>query len=71
VVERQRLAFTFTWEESGERGMETLVTITFAEKAGKTHMTLQQAPFQSTAKQDGHDAGWNSCFDRLAELLNK
>jgi uncharacterized protein YndB with AHSA1/START domain len=69
VVERQRLAFTFTWEESGERGMETLVTVTFSEKAGKTHMTLQQAPFQSRAEQDGHDEGWNSCFDRLSELL--
>jgi uncharacterized protein YndB with AHSA1/START domain len=49
--------------------METLVTITFSEQAGKTQMILRQSPFQSNAEQDGHDEGWSSCFDRLAELL--
>jgi uncharacterized protein YndB with AHSA1/START domain len=71
VVEQQRLIFTFTWEQSGERGMETLITITFTDQAGKTRMTLQQSPFQSTAEQDGHDEGWNSTFDRLAEFLEQ
>lgn len=71
VVEQQRLAFSFSWEEEGERGMETLVTITFSDQAGKTQMILRQAPFQSTAEQEGHDEGWNSTFDRLAEFLGK
>jgi uncharacterized protein YndB with AHSA1/START domain len=69
VVEPERLVFTFTWEETGERGMETLVTISFAERDGKTEMTMHQSPFQSTDERDGHDEGWNSTFDRLAEYL--
>ena len=64
-----RLAFTFAWEEAGERGLETLVTVTFAEEGGKTRMTLRQTPFQSLAERDGHDAGWSSCFDRLEDYL--
>jgi uncharacterized protein YndB with AHSA1/START domain len=69
VVEPLRLVFTFTWEEEGERGIETVVTVTFAERDGKTLMTLHQAPFQSDFQRDDHDGGWNSAFDRLAELL--
>jgi len=69
VVKPERLVFTFTWEEEGERGVETVVTVTFAEQGGKTLMTLHQAPFQSDFQRDDHDGGWNSAFDRLAEQL--
>lgn len=69
VVERQRLVFTFAWEEPGERGIETLVSIMFAEQAGKTQMVLEQSPFQSAGEQEDHDEGWNSTFDRLHEYL--
>ncbi|MGC2048605.1 MAG: SRPBCC domain-containing protein [Gallionella sp.] len=69
VAEPERLVFTFTWEEPGNRGMETLVTVDFAERAGKTEMAMHQVPFQSIAERDGHDEGWNSTFDRLAEYL--
>ena len=40
VVAPERLVFTFAWEEDGERGLETLVTVTFADDGGKTRMTL-------------------------------
>ena len=69
IVAPERLVFTFTWEEEGERGLETVVTLTFAEERGKTRMTMRQAPFQSAEQRDGHDYGWNSAFDRLDELL--
>ena len=69
VVAPERLVFTFAWEEDGERGLETLVTVTFADEGGKTRMTLRQTPFQSDAERDGHQGGWNSTFDRLAEHL--
>jgi uncharacterized protein YndB with AHSA1/START domain len=70
VVAPERLVFTFVWEEDGERGLENLVTITFADEHGKTRMTLRQAPFQSTGERDGHGEGWNSSFDRLADHLS-
>lgn len=62
--------FTFAWEESGERGIETLVTIAFFELDGKTEMTMHQSRFQSIDERDGHDEGWNSTFERLEEYLS-
>jgi uncharacterized protein YndB with AHSA1/START domain len=69
VVPPERLVFTFSWEEEGERGLETLVTVTFADEGGKTRMTFHHAPFQTVAERDGHGYGWNSTFDRLVEHL--
>lgn len=65
IAPPERLVFTFAWEEEGERGLETLVTVTFATQGGRTLMTLRQEPFQSVAERDGHRGGWNSAFDRL------
>jgi uncharacterized protein YndB with AHSA1/START domain len=48
---------------------ETLVTITFADQHGKTLMTFRQEVFDSAAQRDGHQAGWSSAFDRLADLV--
>jgi uncharacterized protein YndB with AHSA1/START domain len=69
VVEPERLVFTFAWDgEDGRRGHETLITVTFAEHgAGKTKMTFRQAVFESVGQRDGHQGGWSSAFDRLAE----
>ncbi len=69
VAPPERLVFTFTWEEDGERGLETLVTVTFAEQKGKTLMTFRQGPFRSAEQRDGHRYGWSSTFDRLDEYL--
>jgi uncharacterized protein YndB with AHSA1/START domain len=72
VIRDERLVFTFRWEEDGERGIETLVTITFADAGdGKTRLTLRQMPFQSTTERDGHNDGWNSSFDRLEDLVGR
>lgn len=65
----ERLVFTFAWDEEGERGLETLVTITFADQDEKTLMTFRQIPFQSAEERDGHHGGWTSAFDRFDEQL--
>ena len=69
VTAPERLVFTFAWDEEGERGLETLVTITFADQNGKTLMTFRQIPFQSAEERDGHRGGWTSAFDRFDEQL--
>jgi len=69
VVAPSRIVFTFAWEEEGERGLETVVTVTFVERDGKTRMIFHQAPFQSDGECDGHRGGWTSTFDRLVEHL--
>ena len=65
----ERLVFTFAWEEEGERGLETVVTVTFADRGGRTLMTFRQTPFRSTTERDGHRGGWSSAFDRLDDHL--
>jgi uncharacterized protein YndB with AHSA1/START domain len=69
VVPPSLLVFTFAWEEEGERGLETVVTITFAEDGEKTRMIFRQTLFQSVEERDGHRGGWNSTFDRLDEYF--
>jgi len=69
IVAPERIVFTFKWDEEGERGLETLVTVTFAEQGGKTLMTFRHEPFQSVEERDGHRGGWGSSFDRLADYV--
>lgn len=70
VVEPERLVFTHVWlDAAGNPGKETLVTITFADRGGKTELTLRQTGFKSVGSRDGHNEGWTSTFDRLAEYL--
>ncbi len=72
VVEPERLVWTFHWV--GDDGLpehEMLITMTLTEKAGGTEMSFHQAEFASIDSRDGHNGGWNSTFDRLAEYLAK
>lgn len=65
-IERdRRIVFTFVWEDGSEQpGVETLVTVTFAEAEGRTVQSFHQAPFTDVATRDSHVSGWNECFDR-------
>ena len=45
---------------------QTLVTITFEERNGKTVQTFHQKPFLTIQSRDGHVSGWTSAFDKLA-----
>jgi uncharacterized protein YndB with AHSA1/START domain len=52
------LVFTFTWENEGpSAGIETLVTITFEERDGKTVRTFHQAPFRNVERRDSPVGG--------------
>jgi uncharacterized protein YndB with AHSA1/START domain len=70
IVAPERLVFTHAWLDArGAPGPETLVTVTLAERNGRTEMTFHQGIFESVASRDGHEQGWTSCFELLAELL--
>ncbi|MGF1623842.1 MAG: SRPBCC domain-containing protein [Alphaproteobacteria bacterium] len=65
IVRDRRIVFTFAWEGGDQQpGVETLVTVTFEERDGKTTQTFHQAPFVSVETRDSHVSGWNECFDR-------
>jgi uncharacterized protein YndB with AHSA1/START domain len=66
----ERLVFTHAWEDGeGKPGLETLVTLTFADEGGKTKLTLRQAVFDTVENRDGHAEGWGESVDMLAEYL--
>jgi uncharacterized protein YndB with AHSA1/START domain len=67
IVPNKRLVFTFAWDNDGpSAGVETLVTITFEERNGKTVQTFHQRPFLSIESRDSHVGGWTGAFDKLA-----
>jgi uncharacterized protein YndB with AHSA1/START domain len=67
IVQDKRLVFTFTWDNVGpSAGIETLVTITFEERDGKTVQTFHQAPFRNAERRDRHVSGWSETFDKQA-----
>jgi uncharacterized protein YndB with AHSA1/START domain len=65
----RRLAFTWAWEdESGGRGHETEVIVSFEATPGGTRLTLLQQRFESKQARDNHNVGWSSSFDRLTQI---
>jgi uncharacterized protein YndB with AHSA1/START domain len=49
--------------------VETLITVTFAEREGKTTLTLQHDVPESVAERTGARQGWSESLDRLAAYL--
>jgi uncharacterized protein YndB with AHSA1/START domain len=65
IEKNRRIVFSFAWDERQDQpSIETLVTVTFAEKDGKTAQTFHQAPFRTVESRDSHIGGWTECFDR-------
>jgi len=62
------LRFTFRWHERPGEEAETIATVTFEHRHGRTVQHFHQMPFQSLRSRDGHSAGWNSSFNRLAAI---
>ncbi|HEY0450738.1 SRPBCC domain-containing protein [Actinophytocola sp.] len=70
IVAPERLVFSFSWDPQGDQPVEdTLVTVTFADRDGKTEMTFHQAGFVSDPSRDGHEDGWRQSFADLAGYL--
>ena len=70
VAAPERLVFTFATDDLyGKPGPETLVTVTFTELGGSTMFTFSQGPFADEETRLGHEHGWASAFDVLADHL--
>ena len=69
VVPDERLVFTWAWEQGGDSGPETIVTIEFIDRAGGTRVRLTQAVFDTLETRDHHAAGWEGSLDRLEAYL--
>lgn len=64
VKKNSQIVFTFRWDEDSGRDQDTVVTVTFADKDGRTIQIFHQAPFSNVGIRDSHIAGWNSLFNK-------
>lgn len=48
---------------------ETLVTVTFSEREGKTELTLRHSIPESVPERKGAQQGWSEMLERLEELF--
>lgn len=64
-IERdRRIVFTFAWDSGPAGGVETVVTVTFAEEQGCTIQTFHQTPFADRERRDSHVVGWSQLLDK-------
>jgi uncharacterized protein YndB with AHSA1/START domain len=63
VEKNKRIVFTFKWDDPDYKD-DTVVTVTFAEKDGKTVQSFHQTPFSDVKVRDDHVGGWNSLFNK-------
>jgi len=69
IVAPERLVFTYVTEDDGiER--ETVVTLTFAEIAGGTRLTLRQTGLTTDAGFASHRNGWTGAVESLDRFLD-
>lgn len=71
VTPPERLVFTWEWKDYPEPGDDgdTLVTVEFFDRGGKTELVLTHEKFTSEASREDHAKGWAGCFDALERLL--
>jgi uncharacterized protein YndB with AHSA1/START domain len=61
----KRIVYSFAWENGRDQpGVDTLITVTFAEEGGKTVQSFHQAPFLHVEARDSHIDGWSQSFDK-------
>jgi uncharacterized protein YndB with AHSA1/START domain len=75
-VPPEKLVYTYAWEDRSAVGLpkdgaphDTTITVRLEEYGGKTTMHFHQAFFATAGERDGHNGGWSSSFERLAELV--
>lgn len=64
-----RLVYTSVFTFPDGRSFETLVTVTFEERDGKTLLTLLDAGYPNDEQRDAHAGGWPSFLDAFERVL--
>jgi uncharacterized protein YndB with AHSA1/START domain len=72
IEPNRRIVCTFAWEDGRDQpGTETVVTVTFSERNGKTVQSFHQAPFVHIEGRDAHIMGWNLSFDNAQAYVER
>jgi uncharacterized protein YndB with AHSA1/START domain len=68
TIDRPRL-LVLTWGWDGDPSRQSLLTLTFTDKGGKTELTLRQEGLGSRSNRDDHGRGWGSTLNKLQAYL--
>ena len=68
VLPPRKLVYTWRWATEPEHG-ETLVTVEFHEREGKTELVLTHQQFPGSKAREEHTKGWSGCLDRLSRYF--
>jgi uncharacterized protein YndB with AHSA1/START domain len=63
----ERLAFTWTWDDSPERPQ--LIEVDFTEEDGVTTVVLTNSGLADQESKESHRDGWQNSFDNLDRTL--
>lgn len=66
IVRERKIVFTFSWEDGSGPALDTLITVTFEEKDGKTVQTFHQVGFTDVPTRDSHITGWTGFIENEA-----
>lgn len=67
IVQPEKLVFT--WSSLGTHSKETVVTVFFIEHGPVTQVVLTHERLSGNKMFLGHQVGWQSLLDQLAEIL--
>lgn len=67
IARPERLVYTWQWVGEGMPNLETLITVTFAERDGGTEVRMTHSGFPDAAMCESHKEGWGSCLNRLTD----
>jgi uncharacterized protein YndB with AHSA1/START domain len=71
VIPPEKLVFTWEWQNDPDRGEsgDSLITVEFHDRGGRTEVVLTQAGFPSEASRKDHQSGWEECLASIAKLV--
>jgi uncharacterized protein YndB with AHSA1/START domain len=69
IVPNKKLVFSWTNKSIEFPAIDTLVTVEFIEKNGKTEVVVKHTNFALTQSVPPHTMGWTECLDKLAALV--
>ena len=69
VVRPEKLVYTWIWGQGDLEGLETLVTLEFADRGKATEVRLTHEMLPTETACELHNDGWSSSFDCLDRLL--
>jgi glutathione S-transferase len=64
----RRLVYTWSWE-TDPLVTDSLVTVDFHDRSGKTEVVLRHEKFPDAERRDRHQVGWTACLEKLAAML--